>query len=74
MNFICNFELSWYPFDTQHCYMNISLEGNSAIFVDLGILFDCLQTLANLPSPVAGDIAYDGPIDLSQYYIKVKSR
>ena len=44
VDFICNFELSWYPFDTQHCYINISLEGNSKNFVNLGrFLYRCLK-------------------------------
>jgi hypothetical protein len=38
VDFICNFELSWYPFDTQRCFMNISLEGNSDIFVNLSMM------------------------------------
>ena len=48
--------MMWYPFDTQHCFMNISMEGNSDIFVDL----------------VPGYIEYKGPIDLAQYYIRSK--
>ena len=46
--------MSWYPFDKQTCFMNFTMEGNSDIFVDL----------------VAGWIKYDGPMDLSQYYIR----
>ena len=26
VNFICNYNLFWWPFDTQHCTMNISVE------------------------------------------------
>ena len=33
VDFICNFELSWYPFDSQSCFLNFSLD--SAIFVEL---------------------------------------
>lgn len=36
--------------------MNLSMEGNSDIFVDL----------------VPGEIEYNGPIDLAQYYIRNK--
>ena len=54
VDFICNFDMTWYPFDIQTCFMNMSLEGNSDIFVDL------------LP----GSIEYGGPIDLAQYYIR----
>ena len=56
VDFICNFDMMWYPFDIQHCFMNICMEGNGDIFVEL------------LP----GDIIYDGPIDLSQYFIRNK--
>ena len=31
VDFICIFELSWYPFDTQNCFMNLTLD--SSIFV-----------------------------------------
>ena len=33
VDFICNFELSWYPFDSQDCFMNLSLD--STMFVGL---------------------------------------
>ena len=33
VDFICIFELSWYPFDTQNCFMNLTLD--SSIFVML---------------------------------------
>ena len=46
--------MRWYPFDKQTCFMKFSMEGNSGIFVDL----------------VSGWVKYDGPLDLSQYYIR----
>ena len=33
VDFICIFELAWYPFDTQNCFMNLTLD--SSIFVML---------------------------------------
>ena len=82
VDFICNFELSWYPFDTQHCYINISLEGNSKNFVNLGrFLYRCwklffrqrgqINNKKNKPAP--GNAHYQGPIDLAHYYIKVRN-
>ena len=35
IKFMCDFDMRWYPFDTQLCYMNVSLEGNLDIFVNL---------------------------------------
>ena len=49
--------MAWYPFDTQLCSMDMEMEGNDEIFVDL----------------LSDKIVYDGPVDLSLYYIKRKS-
>ena len=55
-NFICDFDMAWYPFDTQKCSMNFVLEKGSRDFVDL----------------LAHDLEYSGPLDLTQYFIKKK--
>ena len=55
-NFICDFDMAWYPFDTQKCSMNFVLERGSREFVDL----------------LAHDLEYSGPLDLTQYFIKKK--
>ena len=34
-NFICEFDMAWYPFDTQKCSMNFVLEKGSREFVNL---------------------------------------
>ena len=57
VNFICNFSMAWYPFDTQLCTMDLEMDGNDKIFVDL----------------LSGKIGYEGPEDLALYYIKRKS-
>ena len=35
VDFICNFDSSWYPFDTQYCFLNISLDGSYGMYVTL---------------------------------------
>ena len=55
-NFICDFDMAWYPFDTQKCSMNFVMEKGSRDFVDL----------------LAHDLEYSGPLDLTQYFIKKK--
>ena len=78
----CDYDYTWYPFDTQHCYINISLEGNSKNFVNLGrFLYRCwklffrqrgqINNKKNKPAP--GNAHYQGPIDLAHYYIKVRN-
>ena len=52
--FICIYQIAWYPFDTQRCRILISLLGDSEEFIDL------------LP----GDLRYLGPKDLTIYFIK----
>ena len=57
VNFICNFSMHWYPFDTQLCSMDLEMEENDKIFVNL----------------LSGSIIYEGPKDLALYYVKKKS-
>jgi hypothetical protein len=54
-NYICNFDMAWYPFDTQKCSMSFVVEKGSQSFVD--ILVDNLE--------------YSGPLELTQYLGKV---
>ena len=35
IEFLCDFQMQWYPFDTQTCYMEFRLEEGMASFVDL---------------------------------------
>ena len=55
-NFICNFDMAWYPFDSQKCSMNFVVDKGSRDFVAL----------------LAHDLEYSGPLDLTQYFIKKK--
>ena len=54
IEFICEYDMRWYPFDSQTCYMVIMMEGNSGKFVEL---VDYL-------------IEYTGPKELTQYFVK----
>jgi hypothetical protein len=52
--FICLFDMSVFPFDTQKCSVIMVMKGNTGQFVEL--------------NPV--NMTYSGPIDLTQYFIK----
>ena len=54
MEFFCDYDMRWYPFDAQTCYMMLKLEGG----VD------------KLLSLTPGQLEYLGPTELTQYYIK----
>ena len=51
---ICNFNMMWYPFDTQTCAMQFKIVNKFADFVDLN----------------PRHLAYSGPTDLTQYVVK----
>ena len=53
-SYTCNFDMAWYPFDTQRCSMVFVLEEVSEKKVDLKI----------------GNLEYSGPLDLTQYFIR----
>ena len=55
-SFICDFDMAWYPFDTQKCSMNFVVDKASKDF--LGLL--------------AHNLEYSGPLELTQYFIKKK--
>ena len=50
----CDYDMRWYPFDTQTCQMTFTTDRSSAEFIDLGIQ----------------DMKYLGPKDLTQYFIR----
>ena len=54
IEFLCDFQMQWYPFDTQICYMEFRLDKASASFVDL----------------IPGIQEYLGPKELTQYFVK----
>jgi len=54
IDFLCEYDMAWYPFDLQQCQLNFEPFGNSGDYV----LF------------INKDINYYDKIDLSKYYIK----
>ena len=52
--FICIYQIQWYPFDTQHCQIKVALAGNAGLLMQLK----------------PGILNYLGPEDLTQYFIK----
>ena len=54
IKFLCDFQMQWYPFDTQTCFMEFRLDEGMDSFVDL----------------IAGSQEYLGPKDLTQYFVK----
>ncbi len=52
--FLCDFNMATFPFDTQECSMVMTMKGNTGKFVNM----------------VQGPLEYLGPIDLTQYFIK----
>ena len=54
IEFICEYDMRWYPFDYQTCLMVVLMEGNTGKFVDL--VDDLIQ--------------YSGPKELTQYFVK----
>ena len=53
VDFICDYNMRFYPFDIQVCTLDLVIDGNTAKFIDL------------LP----GSLAYSGSTDLAQYYV-----
>ena len=54
IEFFCDYDMRWYPFDVQTCLMVLKLGGGAEKLVSL--------------SP--GDLRYRGPEELTQYYVK----
>ena len=54
LDFICDFQLAWYPFDQQNCQILVELSGTDESYIKL----------------VPEDTRYFGPGDLSQYVVK----
>ena len=54
IDFICEYDMRWYPFDYQTCHMVILMEGNTGMFVNL----------------ISDSIEYSGPKELTQYFVK----
>ena len=54
INFLCEYDMAWYPFDLQRCELNFEPFGNSGDYVVF----------------INKEINYYDKIDLSKYYIK----
>ena len=54
VRFLCEFDMSIFPFDTQNCSIVMVMAGNSGKFVHL----------------VIDQFKYLGPVDLTQYFVK----
>ena len=54
VKFICDYDMQWYPFDSQTCHMDFKLEENMKNFLSL----------------VTGTQEYLGPKELTQYFVK----
>ena len=52
--YICNFNMAWYPFDTQVCSME----------------FVMVESIRDSVDIVIGNLTYSGPVELTQYFIK----
>ena len=53
-HFECHYELHWYPFDTQHCHIEIAPFSDLKKFVEL----------------VTENFVYEGPMELTTFVIK----
>ena len=54
IDFMCEYHLHMYPFDTQTCYITMVLDIRIQLFVNM----------------INGDFMYNGPIDLQKYFVK----
>ncbi len=54
LDFLCEFDMAVYPFDTQVCTIVMVMKGNTGRFAEV----------------FADAIEYTGPVDLSQYFVK----
>ena len=53
VNFICIYDMQYYPFDVQICTIDMIMAGSTDMFIDLR----------------PGKLHYSGEKDLSQYYV-----
>ena len=52
--FLCEYSMAWYPFDSQTCHLDFVLDASAAAFVKL----------------VNGTLEYWGPVELAQYFVR----
>ena len=51
--FLCEYSMAWYPFDSQTCHLDFVLDASAAAFVKL----------------VIGTLEYWGPVELAKYFV-----
>jgi hypothetical protein len=52
--FLCLYDMAWYPFDTQTCTLDFSIDVTATAFVRLE----------------TGSLDYTGPVELTQYFVR----
>ena len=52
--FLCDYSMAWYPFDSQTCHLDFVLDASAASFVEL----------------LNGTLEYWGPVELAQYFVR----
>ena len=52
--YLCEYSMAWYPFDSQTCHLDFVLDASAADFVQL----------------VNGSLKYLGPVELAQYFVR----
>ena len=55
--FLCLYHMAWYPFDTQTCTLDFTLDATASAFVSLDV----------------GELEYTGPVELLQYFVRNSS-
>ena len=53
-DFLCLYNMNWYPFDTQSCSLDFMLDATANTFVSL----------------MPGSLNYSGPVELTQYFVR----
>ena len=54
IQFFCEYDMAWYPFDIQTCSMELTMDGVLDNYADL----------------IPGEVMFTGPKELTQYYVK----
>ena len=73
--FLCDYELQYYPFDVQDCHMYFRMKNGNASLVNLksGQLFEnkiLAKESLMTPFVVSGVLNYLGPVDMTIYFIR----
>ena len=71
IDFICNYDMALFPFDTQTCSMNFDLTEVYMFFINLvHIVFYSCKVANNFNVLRIDKLRYLGPLELTQYYVK----